>query len=189
MGDEVDLQIAGQRIAVVREGADRGSPCSAWSWLSASCGGTCCSGRMPTSGRWWRRSRRGRAGGPPASRWRWPCRSRAATRPGRTALRRLPQMRSAASQRTIRACAHRLVVGAPSHDGAVGSEGAVGGEQSDGVLAVAAGDGDELVEDLALVGLGGLLVTLTQHLEQLALGLLADLCPASCLPPVVGNIP
>jgi hypothetical protein len=39
-----------------------------------------------------------------ASRLRWPCRSKAAIKPGRTALRRLPQMRSAASQRTISAC-------------------------------------------------------------------------------------
>jgi hypothetical protein len=82
---------------------------------------------------------------------------------------------------------HRLVVGAPGHDGGVGSEGAIRGEQPDGVLAVAASDGDELVEDLALVVLGGSLIPLPQHFEQLVLGLLADLLRHG-LPPELGNI-
>ena len=84
--------------------------------------------------------------------------------------------------------AHRLVIGTPSHGEHVGSEGIVGGEQSDGMLAMAASHSDELVEDLGLVVLGGLLVTLTQQFEQLAPGLLADLLVCHCVPPMFGNI-
>lgn len=83
---------------------------------------------------------------------------------------------------------HRLIVGAPSHDRSSGSERCVGGKQSDGVLAVAASDGDELIKDLALVMLGGLLITLTQQLKQFALALLADLFRHR-MPPVFGNLP
>jgi hypothetical protein len=56
---------------------------------------------------------------------------------------------------------HRLVVSAPNHDRGRGNERIVGGKQSDGVLAVAASVGDELIKDLTLVRLGSLLITLT----------------------------
>ena len=71
--------------------------------------------------------------------------------------------------------AHRLVVGPPSHDWVRRRAVNAAVEQSDGVLAMAAGHGDELVEDLALILLGGLLIALTQRLEEFALRLLADL--------------
>lgn len=76
-----------------------------------------------------------------------------------------------------------LVVGAASHDGSFDRNDRISGEQSDGVLAVAAGHRDELVEDLALVLLGGRSVALAQQVEQFALRLLADLRSGHGLPP------
>src|SRR5262249_36609552 len=55
-------------------------------------------------------------------------------------------------------------------------------------LAAAAGDGDELVQDLALVVLVGSEAARTQYLEQFVLGLFAEL-GGHRLPPVFGNMP
>src|SRR5437879_5829427 len=101
-------------------------------------------------------------------------RLQAVTRLGWMAWRRLPQIRSAAFHRGG-GLAYCLVRGPPIHGGGAGCEGGGPGEQPDGVLVVAPGHGDELVEGLGFLLPGSSLVALTRHRQEFSFRLLAEL--------------
>ena len=84
--------------------------------------------------------------------------------------------------------ADRLGIDPPGQAGWLVNHRINSGEQSNGMLAMTASDGNEFIQDCCFLELGCLLITLTKNFEKFVFRLLADL-RAHAAPPEVGNIP
>jgi hypothetical protein len=83
--------------------------------------------------------------------------------------------------------ADRVRVDPPRRGGRLVDDGIDRGEDSNCVLAMAAGDGNEFIQDFCLLGFRCMCIAFMEDFEEFVLGLLADL-GMHAVAPEVGNI-